>query len=125
MGARPAPFQRGLTFGSPTINIPARTGRLGKLGRRCIRNSLRLRHTLEGKFPLFTRPLRVDHDDLPSLDFPEQDLLREMILDLALDRAPERPSTEYRVVSALGEELLGRRRELDAHVAVLEPLFHL
>ena len=63
--------------------------------------------------------LGVDDDDLARLELAEQDLLRQVILDLPLDRPPQRPGAEHRVVAPLGQQLLGRRPELDAHVAVL------
>ena len=70
-------------------------------------------------------PVGVDHHDLTGAQLAEEDLLREHVLDLALDRAAQRPGTQDRVVAPLGEQVLGRAGELDAHVLVAQPLVEL
>ena len=61
----------------------------------------------------------------PDSELGEEDLLGQGVLDLALDGAAQRARTEHGVVALLGEQVLGRGRELDAHVLVLEPLVEL
>src|SRR5262249_57974309 len=46
----------------------------------------------------------VDGDDLSRPDLLEEDLLRELVLDLTLDGAPQRPSTQHRVEATLGQQ---------------------
>src|SRR5690606_11064905 len=47
-----------------------------------------------------------------------QDLLRQLVLDLALHRTAQWASAQRRVEADLDESLLGGLRELDGHVAV-------
>ncbi len=55
----------------------------------------------------------VDDDRLAGLELLPEDLLRERVLDHALDRPPQRTSAELRVVALLGEQQLGLVRELE------------
>ena len=55
--------------------------------------------------------------------FP-QDLLRQRVLDLALDGAAQRPRAQLRVVALLGEQQLRLGRELQAETLALELLRH-
>jgi len=47
----------------------------------------------------------------PGLELSEQDLLRQLVLDLALNGSAQRPGTEHRVETPLGQQLhrLARR----------------
>src|SRR4051794_34159618 len=102
-------------------------GTLGKLGEvvgRSVRG-VRVSHVGEGELLLLALTLRVDLDVLAGRELGVQDLLGQGVLDLALDGAPQWASTEHGVVAALGEQVLGRGRELEAHVLVLEPLVEL
>src|SRR6187397_264350 len=91
-----------------------------ELYRRHVR-SCRTRSAGEGERVLRARVGNVDYDDFTRLQLQEQDLLREQILDIALDRATQRTSAEYGIEAALGDQRLRRGRELDAHVLVLQP----
>src|SRR5262245_65474512 len=73
------------------------TSSLGELHRRRVRHHLGLGHALEGELAFLTLPVGVDHDDLAGLDLTEQDLLRQLVLDLALDGPAQRPGAEHRV----------------------------
>src|SRR5690606_3229611 len=57
--------------------------------------------------PFAVPALDVDHHVLARADLAEQDLLRELILDLALDGATQRPRAQHRIESALGQQALG------------------
>ena len=48
----------------------------------------------------------VDNDLLAALDLPEEDLLAQGVLDVALDGAAQRAGAEHRVEAALGQQLL-------------------
>ena len=50
---------------------------------------------------------RVDHDRLAGVELLPQDLLRERVLDHALDRTPQRPGAERGVVALRREQQLG------------------
>ena len=50
----------------------------------------------------------------------EQQFLGQRLLDVLLDHAGERPRAVQPVVAALGQPFLGRRGQLDRHVAVGE-----
>src|SRR5690606_11423281 len=63
--------------------------------------------------------------DLTRTEIAVEDLLRQRVLQLALDRTAQRPRAHDRVVAAVGEQLLGVGRDLQPHVAVLQPLGHL
>src|SRR5690625_1814051 len=58
-------------------------GRL--LDLRGVRHVGRLRNPLEGEGRVGPRALGVDHDDLAGLEVAEEDLLGELVLDIALD----------------------------------------
>ena len=66
--------------------------------------------------------LDVDDDDLPRADVVEQDLLRELILDLALDRPTQRTRTQHRIKATLGEQLLSLVGQLQIDVLGLQLL---
>src|SRR4051794_15891035 len=68
--------------------------------------------------------LDVHDHDLAALDLAEEDLLRELVLDLALDRPAQRPGTQHGVEPAAREQRLRRRRQLDGHVLVGELRLH-
>src|SRR5690606_804080 len=87
-----------------------------------LRQCLRLRHTAEGELGVGAFAFRVDDDDLAGLEFAVEDLLRQGVFDLRRARPAQRPGARHRVVAPLGEDLRGVRRDLDTHVAVLEPL---
>src|SRR5215213_9477574 len=87
--------------------------------RRGVGDGDRLRLTAEGE--LLRRALGVvdvHHDDLTSGQLAVEDLLRQRVLDLALDGPAQRPGTQHRVEPAGGEQLLRRRRDLERHVLV-------
>ena len=71
----------------------------------------------------FTIPVvHVHGDDLTSTNLAEEDLLGQNILDFALNGATQRTSTQDRVETALGQELLGIVGEFKVHVLGLESL---
>src|SRR4051794_18705261 len=86
-----AAFRRTETTGSAFADrLPRLTG-LGQtldhateLDRRRVRSG-RPWHTGEGESGLLTRIVHVDHHDLAGLQLGEQDLLRHVVLDVALD----------------------------------------
>src|SRR6185312_1682231 len=84
-----------------------------------------LRDAVERELGRLPAALGVHDDDLPRPELAEQDLLGQAVLDLPLDGATQRPGPENRVVAARGQQVLGRRAELDGHVAVLQPVVHL
>ena len=65
--------------------------------------------------------LDVDQHDLAGADLAVEHLLGEHVLDLALDRAAQRPGAQDRVEAPLGQQVLGRLGQLDPHVAVAHP----
>jgi hypothetical protein len=73
-------------------------------------------HALEGQLDLVGLGvlLGVDDDDLSGTELLVEELLGELVLDEALDRPPQRAGAEGGVVALVGDEDLGRRRELDA-----------
>src|SRR6478736_5400330 len=102
-------------------------GALGKLREvvgRPVRG-VRVGHVGEGERLRLALALGVDLDVLAGREVPEQDPLRQGVLDLALDGAAQRTRTEHGAVALLGEQVLGGLRELHAHVLVLEPLVEL
>src|SRR6516164_1234611 len=121
---RPRPFACGRPAGAAAAG-----GRLGRRDsgdrRRVGDDRLRLRHADEGELRLFPGALDVDDHDVARPQLAEQDLLGQAVLDLPLDRAAQRTGAEHRIVAALGEQILGGRPDLDAHVAVLQPLVDL
>src|SRR4051812_11996412 len=85
----------------------------GHVDRRGVGHVARLRLTAEGEHGLVggrallaVPALDVDDDDLARLQLAEQDLLRQLVLDLALDGAAQRPGTQHLVEPAGGEQLL-------------------
>ena len=56
----------------------------------------------------------------PGLELAVENLLRQHVLDLPLDRAAQRPGAERRVVALLRQQRLRRGRELQAHVLVAQ-----
>ena len=70
---------------------------------------------------LGTFALDVDEHDLAGAQLTEEHLLGHGVLDLALHGAAQRTSAQHRVEASRGEQVLGRGRELEAHVLVLEP----
>src|SRR5689334_1943814 len=54
--------------------------------------------------------LDVHDHDLAALDLAEEDLLRQLVLDLALDGPAQRPGTQHGVEAPPGEQRLRRRR---------------
>ena len=84
-----------------------------------------LGHGLERELRLRPGALHIDRDDLAGPQLAEQDPLRQIVLDLPLDRAAQRPRAEHRIIAPLGQQRPGRGQQLQAHVPVLEPLIHL
>src|SRR4051794_6870507 len=66
----------------------------------------------------------VDHDDLTSGQLAVEDLLRQRVLDLALDGPAQRPGTQHRVEAAVRQQLLGSRGDLQRHVLVRQLGLH-
>src|ERR1700738_3222367 len=64
----------------------------------------------------------VDRDELAGADLLEQDLLGQRVLDLPLDRPPQRPCAQHGIKPALGQQRLGTVRQLQRHVLALELL---
>ena len=65
--------------------------------------------------------LGVDHDRVAGVEFLPQDLLRQRVLDDALDRTPQRPGTERRRRSpCLASRSFASLRELEAEALRLE-----
>src|SRR5436190_23441764 len=52
-------------------------------------------HALERELRFRSGALHIDCDDLAGLQLTEEDLLRQAVLDLPLDRAAERPRAEH------------------------------
>src|ERR1700727_1697664 len=95
------------------------------LGRRGVGHRLGLGHTGEGELGRRPLTISVDDHDLTRTELPEQDLLRQRVLDLALDRTEHRAGPRDRVVTALRQQRLGARGKLQTHVTVLQPLIDL
>src|SRR5882672_4812686 len=53
----------------------------------------------------------VDDHDLARLEFAEKDLLRQLVLDLALDGAAQRPRPQHRVETTPGQQRARVRRQ--------------
>ena len=64
--------------------------------------------------------LDVGHDQLAGAEVTHEDLLGQHVLDLALDRAAQRPGAERGVVALVGEPGLGVLGELDVEVLGLQ-----
>src|SRR5207344_1614521 len=75
---------------------------------------------LEAKLLLAVLLFDQHAHDAAVLQRPEQDLLGERLLDVLLNDARQGPRAELVVIAALGEPLIGLRRELDGDVAVTE-----
>src|SRR3954466_5217159 len=58
--------------------------------------------------------LSVDDDGVARVEFLPENLLRERVLDQALDRTPQWPCTQRRVIDTARDHQLGRIRELEA-----------
>src|SRR5215208_2747982 len=58
----------------------------------------------------------VDLDLVPLRKLTQEDLLRERVLDVALDRPLQRPGPEVLVEPVLGEELRGCLREPESQL---------
>src|SRR5215212_4080788 len=112
-------------FGSSRAWRAGRTGlsqiRLGSLGR-LLGPDEGERRILAGA--LAVPVVDVDCDKLTRSDLLEQDLLAQGVLDLPLDRAPQRPRTQHRIEATLGQQGLGLVRQLHGHVLALELLLH-
>jgi hypothetical protein len=66
----------------------------------------------------------VHHDDLTGGQLAVEDLLRQRVLDLALDGPAQRPGTQHRVEPAVRQQLLGVLRDLQRHVLVRQLALH-
>src|SRR5699024_11829453 len=66
---------------------------------------LLLVHTGEGELAEQALAGGVHDDLLAGVQLAVEDLLRELVLDLPLDRAAQRPGPEHRVVPTLGAQL--------------------
>src|ERR1700694_1742820 len=95
-----------------------RLRRLGRLGRADEREH----RVLAAAFAVPV--VDIDGDQLAGSNLLEEDLLRERVLDLALDGAPQRTRTQHRVETALVQQGLGLVAQLHGHVLALELLFH-
>src|SRR5690625_4696615 len=60
--------------------------------------------------------LDIHDHDLTAAELAEENLLRERVLDLALDRPAQWPGTEHRIEAAFGGQLLRGLGQLQAHV---------
>src|SRR5699024_1419609 len=67
---------------------------------------LLLVHTGEGELAEQALAGGVHDDLLAGVQLAVEDLLRELVLDLPLDRAAQRPGPEHRVVPTLGDQLV-------------------
>src|SRR3954465_4345631 len=83
----------------------------GRYRRRVRRDRLDL--AAEGELLTVVGRLGVAENDLAGLQLAVEDLLREDVLDVALDRPAQRSGTEHGVVTLLGEQPLGVVRQLD------------
>src|SRR5665647_3973158 len=131
--ASPVPT-RWIPWDCPLLSTAPRTFRPGALSYVLLLGALALTGELderavgqvllctdEGERVLRTLLGHVDEHDLTGTQFAEKDLLGEAVLDVPLEGSAQRPRAEDRVETAFGDERLGGRRELDAHVAILEP----
>ena len=66
--------------------------------------------------------LHIDDHGLADVELLPQDALRERVLDQLLDGPAQRPRAQLRVVALLGQQLLGRRGELQPDALVLQLL---
>src|SRR5690606_10940367 len=110
--------------GLRSARVRAAVAGLGQLDRG-VGNLTRLLRPGEGELGVlavaFAVPaLDVDQNDLARGQLAEEDLLRQLVLDLALDRATQRTGAEHRIEPALGEQALRLVGELDGHVLVLQ-----
>src|SRR5699024_10541250 len=72
----------------------------------------------EDELGLAARTLDVDLDGLAPSDLREQDLLRQRLLDLELDRAEQRSGSQHGLGEPRGGPALRRIRALDLHALV-------
>src|SRR5690606_27975169 len=104
---------------SPYTTLFRSAGRL--LDRRDV-GQRRLLLTAEGEGLGLALALGVHDHDVTGAQLAEEDLLRQRVLDLALDGPAQRPGAQHGVVALLGQQFLRGRGELDAHVPVLQAL---
>ncbi len=114
-----------LTPGGLRLLAQVRAGAAGRLLDRRDVGEGRLLLTPEGEGLGVALALGVHDHDVTGAQLAEEDLLRQRVLDLALDRATQRTRAQHRVVALLGQQLLGGLGQLDAHVPVLEALVDL
>src|SRR5271166_1514903 len=108
-----------LLLGRPGATGAARSGfSQVRLGRRLAGSGEREHRVLAGAFAVPV--VHVDGHDLSRSDLLEENLLRELVLDLALDGAPQRASTQHRVEATLGQQCLGLVGQLHGHVLALK-----
>ena len=84
----------------------AAAGRLDLGSRRGVGHRRASATPVKVNFAVGPRPRRRPRRSTRT-ELAEQDLLRQRVLDLALDRAAQRPRTEHRVVTPLAQQLLG------------------
>ena len=69
---------------------------------------------LQSPFPELQRPVEIVDDDVVAADeLALQDLLRERVLELALDRALERPRAVDRIEADVAEQVEGAVADLE------------
>src|SRR6185295_19667188 len=68
---------------------------------------------------------QLDAHTLPRLDIAGQEPLRELVLEQALDRAPERPRPVLRVEARVREELDRLVRDLEVNTLRVHAPLHL
>ncbi len=66
------------------------------------------------------RRVKIHEDRGPGAEAPLEYRHRERVLQLALNRALEWASAEDRIVALIGQELLGRLRQLDIHLLLAQ-----
>ena len=68
------------------------------------------------------RPVDANLDESPGLELALQNLLRQRIFDLLLDRAFQRSRTVHRVEACVSQFVARSIRQMDANVAIGQPL---
>src|SRR5699024_11814225 len=63
-------------------------------------------------------------DDLTGTNFAVENLLRQLVFNLALDRTTQRTCAQYWIKASLGQQVLGLLSQLDAHVALCQLSLH-
>src|SRR4051794_35316285 len=116
--------------GLPLVHVlPGRPTGAGDLDRGRVRNRGWLDLAAERELlPVLQLRLGADlgnrlgvHDhDLSGLEVAVEDLLREHVFDVTLDRATQRPGSKHRVVALGSQQRLRCRCELETHVLVLQ-----